>query len=98
MISQGNQNRANPENGVRYRVAECRKRLRNNRTTHREITQHPLEKVLANEAPRADWNAGTAESLAPVPVARLSFVIEQSRDSLLRALSGTGECEEVGIT
>jgi hypothetical protein len=31
-------------NGVRYRVAACRQRLRNSRTTHRALNQSQMDK------------------------------------------------------
>jgi hypothetical protein len=44
MIPQRFPRRVVGENGVRYRVAACRQRLRNSRTTHRAINQSQMDK------------------------------------------------------
>ena len=44
MIPQRFPRRVDGENGVRYRVAACRQRLRNSRTTHRAINQSQMDK------------------------------------------------------
>ncbi len=45
MILLRSQTRANEDNGVRFRVAACRKRLRYIRTTHRALNQIQLDKL-----------------------------------------------------
>jgi hypothetical protein len=43
MIPQRFPRRVVGENGVRYRIAACRQRLRNSRTTHRAINQSQMD-------------------------------------------------------
>ena len=44
MIPERSPRRVLGENGVRYRVAACRQRLRNSRTTHRALNQSQMER------------------------------------------------------
>ena len=97
MIPQHSLGRANHENGVRYRVAACRQRLRNNRTTPRATNhshikaQSPDLVLLATEL--VEENTG----YSPVPVDQITYVPRTSEDRAVLPVESE-EPEKVGIT
>ena len=64
MIPHRSLNGENSGNGLRYRVAACRKRLRNNRTTHRSSTCIQMDEQFSEVDPPSILRAD-GYSLAP---------------------------------
>ena len=64
MIPHRSLNGENSGNGLRYRVAACRKRLRNNRTTHRSSTCIQMDEQFSEIDPPSILRAD-GYSLAP---------------------------------
>ena len=98
MIPQRSVGRVNLENGVRYRVAACRQRLRNSRTTPR-ATNHSHTQAQSPDLTRlatdlidesAGYCAGTIGKITPVtgPFDKLMDL----------ATEETENSEKVGIT
>ena len=71
MIPHRSLNAENSGNGIRYRVAACRKRLRNNRTTHRSSTCIQMDEQFSEVDPSSILRAD-GYSLAPggIPAGR----------------------------
>ena len=98
MIPQRSLGRVNQENGVRYRVAACRQRLRNSRTTpratnHSHMQAHsPDLTLLATEL--VDEGAGYTRA----PVDKITYAARAFDDREVLSLAETGDFEKAGIT
>jgi len=98
MIPQHSMGRANPENGVRYRAAACRQRLRNSRTTPRATNhshtqaQSPDLTLLATELvdERSRFNRA--------PVDKMAYTTRSFDDCEVLSLAETEDSEKAGIT
>lgn len=78
------------ENGVRYRIAACRQRLRNSRITHRASNNSQMDPA----AERARISVPVVEQLASAEIIVLPGFAGPAPQPVL----ATKELEEVGIT
>ncbi len=98
MIPQRSLSRVNSENGVRYRVAACRQRLRNSRITPRATNhshmqvQSPELTLLSTELIErgAGYFAGSVGKITTVP--------GSIDDCGALVIAATEDSEKVGIT
>ena len=99
MIPEPTPSRLSPENGVRYRVAACRQRLRNSRITHRATNNSQINERSA-ELP--DFPAGMSGADSVLArggeSVRLPELPDLVGEPVRRVLAANEELEEVGIT
>jgi hypothetical protein len=97
MIPERFPRRALGENGVRYRVAACRQRLRNSRTTHRAINQSQMDRDPRETGlPLSQYFDEAAGFLTSGGVTSAVLVTRQVDSRVTLALVETEE--KVGIT
>ena len=99
MIPERTPSRLSPENGVRYRVAACRQRLRNSRITHRATNNSQIDERPAGltDFP-ARMSAADSVRARGGETAQLPELTDLAGEPVRRVLAATEELEEVGIT
>ncbi|HEY6120402.1 MAG TPA: hypothetical protein VIV66_10605 [Pyrinomonadaceae bacterium] len=93
MIPQQSPSRFTTENGVRYRIAACRQRLRNSRITHRATDNSQIDYPAESTGSVADTAVSAEERL---PAA--SAIATPFGATAPQLMPATEELEEVGIT
>ena len=97
MILERSPRRALGENGVRYRVAACRQRLRNSRTTHRAINQSQMDHDPREPGlPRSEYFDEAGAFVTPAAATRILLPRQPFERRVTLALIETEE--KVGIT